>query len=127
MKLCEHIQPYYQQEIAAGNEAMSVTVKGWSNARYVVYLKWVFKYDYNITLNESTNPSYTTFVDPHYPESQDLFCHFCKIGLTAPQSNDQLYKYTPDSSIPNPNVIADKHNVTAPDDLNEGGMPTVIT
>jgi hypothetical protein len=124
MELCEHIQPYYQREIAAGNEVMAVEVTG--NAWYVVYLKWVFKYDYNITFNESTEPSYSITSQPHYPRSQDLLCSSCKVALIAPLANDQQDKYFPVISIPNPSIIADKYNVTMPDDLKDGGMPTVI-
>jgi hypothetical protein len=125
MELCEHIQPYYQREIAAGNEVLSVSLCEGGNAEYAVFLKEAFKYEYKLALDKTINPSYSTFISPHSPESQDLFCNFCKIGLSAPLTNNQKYTYAPNSSTPNPNIIADKYNVVVIKDLSGGSMPTV--
>lgn len=128
MELCEHLVPYYKQEIAAGNTVMSVCVKGWSAVDYIVFFNYAFKYNYKYINNESPYVTYGISTrTPHNPESQGLVCKKCRKCLSSPWTDTQEIKgFYLRSQIPNPDVIATNENVFAPDDLSGDTKPTVI-
>lgn len=121
MELCEHLKPYYQKEIKAGNTVKGVlgniSDTGW---RMGVFFKYPLKSHKKIR----GDVELSNFITPHYPWRKAIICNKCKMSLEFPYNEEHMEAPGPNAQI-DPRIIADEDTVIADYDVEFSGLPTV--
>ena len=120
MKLCEHIQPIYEEEMRNGNDISSVTTPKNTCCYLCVHMNKNLsnRYDFSdIIPNIDRTPT--------YPVTIEYFCSKCGCRIDSPLDNKSSYSATGQID---PMVLATPKNVYVKDNHFDQGMkPTILT
>ena len=121
MKLCEHIAPIYQNEIALGNEPVLVSTPGFvdkgASAHIYVHMKNPIAH-YDAPFIE-----YTTTTTPYFPHERMCFCSKCKHYLSGPFVAEQKEKFVRQKHHKIcQEIIADRDNIYIQDGFYGKGL-----
>ncbi len=108
MELCEHLKPYYTEELKLGN-TVSCVGGNFSQTGWKMYVRFLNPIRYNGEF--SNDVEYSEFKYPHYPFEKRIQCKKCKMTLSFPYSEKEIEEYYPDLKLEHPRTFANNKTV----------------
>lgn len=123
MKLCEHLEPIYQNEIANGNKILSIGISYDTGLRLCIFFK-----DPIISKHIPPDLEVRDVILHSYPTEHVVECKSCRMMLSFPFPKDQQGNYNPSPfAVEDPNVLASKETVVVLVETSRSGVkPTII-
>lgn len=119
MKLCEHLEKIYQNEIKKGNKILSIGISYTTGLRLCIFFK-------DPIISKHIPPDLETSDEtPHYtyPTQHMVKCNSCRMMLSFPFPKNQRGNYSPAPfAAPDPNVLASKETVVVLDETSRTGI-----
>ena len=108
MELCEHLKPYYTEELKLGNTVSyvggNILKTGW---KMIVCFWNPIRYNGEF----SNGVEYSEFKDSHYDREIYIRCKKCKMSLFLPYSENEIWKYNPKFKLEHPRTFANDKTV----------------
>ena len=108
MELCEHLKPYYTEELKLGN-TVSYVGGNFSQTGWRMSVRFLNPIRYNGEF--SNGVEYSEFKDSHYDRETYINCKKCKMSLSFPYSEKDKLEYCPDLKLEHPRTFANNKTV----------------
>ena len=113
MELCEHLKPYYTEELKLGNTVSyvggNILKTGW---KMIVCFWNPIRYNGEF----SNGVEFSEFKDPHYDWDTFIDCKKCKMSISFPYSEKYKRQYYPDLKLEHPRTFANNKTVITDQD-----------